>query len=411
MSSNFVLVQFGNQTRKIQGDPRRKKFNTLKRQIQDKFEIDADIDVQVFDRDNNQYFYIDSSEYGEVRNGGKIKVTKVKGSGGRGNKGTPKKAPRGSPMKPPGVPPPTKEDDALRTAWRKGSRVEIYSEKERRWIGGDITRIYNDREGEWLVIRFQAVSGNQPAKSKEIQRFSNYVRPVQSKRARKQRQDSPQREKKERKESPKREKRAPKVVKVTTQSKYKRQKRVPNKDEPVENQVEFRGNNGHIKQQIDRACMLLRGPKAVPEEEVKVDGAEEDEKEKPRGPWQPSQKWEVVHLVGNGRAMGHVVSAAEIIKRIVPGLHQEIKMETTTIVDVYEPTESGLKNVEVSRSVSGIRLILSRNAKDVDSAAAGYQVPTKHDDSFGQIEYKYPDEVKQRRNKKGKRRNNNGGAK
>lgn len=90
---------------------------------------------------------------------------------------------------------------------------------------------------------------------------------------------------------------------------------------------------------------------------------------------------------------------------------QSCRLSICPLFAVYEPTESGLKDVEVSRSVSGIRLTLSCGAKDVDSAAAGYQEPTQHDDSFGQIEYKYPDEVKQRRNKKGKRRNNNGGAK
>ena len=302
------------------------------RQIQDKFEIDADVEIQVFDRENNQYFHIDASEVREIRNGGKIKVTKMKG--GRGGGSAPKKA-KGSPMKPPGVPPPTKEDDAKRSAWRKGSRVEIYSESERKWIKGEIVRIYNDREGEWLVIRYSA------ARTKEIQRFSNYVRPVQppkkAKKARdgrdtKKERDSPKKEGKKKEREP----RAPKVVKVTTQSKYKRQKRVPAKEERPENVVEFKGNNGHIKQHIDRACMLLRGPRAVPEEEVKADAAEEvkaDGDEKQKGPWQPAQKWDAVHLVGSGRAMAHVVSAAEIVKRIVPGLHQQTQMETNTIVD------------------------------------------------------------------------------
>lgn len=295
--------------------------------------------------------------------------------------------------------------------------MEIYSESERKWIKGEIVRIYNDREGEWLVIRYSA------ARTKEIQRFSNYVRPVQPpKKAKKARDGRDGRDtKKERGDSPKkegkkkeREPRAPKVVKVTTQSKYKRQKRVPAKEERPENVVEFKGNNGHIKQHIDRACMLLRGPRAVPEEEVKADAAEEvkaDGDEKQKGPWQPAQKWDAVHLVGSGRAMAHVVSAAEIVKRIVPGLHQQTQMETNTIVDVYEPTEAGLKNVEVSRSISGIRLTLARHQKDVDSASAGYQEPEEHEDGFGAIEYKYPDEVKPKRAKKGKRRNNNAGAK
>merc|ERR1712073_95116 len=116
----------------------------------------------------------------------------------------------------------------------------------------------------------------------------------------------------------------PKVVKVTTQSKYKKVKRAPPKDDTPENVVEFKGNNAHIKQYIDRACLLLRGPKEVPEEEVKADEDEKEEKMESTG---PSKKYEVVHLYGVGRAMALVVSAAEIVKRIVPGLHQETKVE------------------------------------------------------------------------------------
>merc|ERR550532_3931623 len=97
--------------------------------------------------------------------------------------------------------------------------------------------------------------------------------------------------------------------------------------------------------------------------------------------------------------MSLVVSAAEIVKRIVPGLHQETKMEVQEIVDVYEPTESGLKNVEVSRSITGIRVTLAVHEKDVDSASSGFQAPEVHEDGFGVIEYEYPDEKKAKKSK------------
>jgi len=171
--------------------------------------------------------------------------------------------------------------------------------------------------------------------------------------------------------------------------------------EGPENVVEFRGNSQRIKQFIDRACLLLRGPKEMPEEEVKAAADEDDEKEK-KAPF-PTQKWDVVHLHGTGRAMGSVVSAAEIIKRIVPGLHQMTETVVETMVDVYEPTEVGLKNVEVERSVSGIRVTLAVHEKDVDTASAGYQEPEEYKDGFGKIEYKYPDEKRQRKKKKPRR--------
>jgi len=299
-------------------------------------------------------------------------------------------------MKPPGVPPPTKEDDEKRARWRKGSKVEIYSESDRQWIVGNIIKVYMDSEGEWLVIRYAA------ARTKEIQRFSNYIRPIQ---AAKKKQKKERTEKK--KETPKKEKKepkAPKVVKVTTQSKYKRMKRVPTKEETPENVVEFKGNsnNTHIKQYIDRACMLLRGPKEMPEEEVKADDDEKKEKEKDS--MTPSKKYDVVHLYGVGRAMANVVSAAEFVKRIVPGLYQETKMEVQEIVDVYEPTEAGLKNVEVSRSITGIRVTLAVHQKDVNSASCGFQEPEVHEDGFGLIEYEYPDEKKMSKRAKNKAR-------
>jgi len=392
MSKNFVLVQYGNQTRKIQGDPTRKKYNTLVRQIQDKFDIDHEVNIQVYDRVNQQYFAIDKNEIREIQNGGKIKVTR---KGNKKSQGGGKK--KGSPLKPPGVPPPTEEDDAKRVAWRKNTKVEIYSETALKWMPGQIQQIYNDNEGEWLVIRYTKAKGG--VSTKEIQRFSNYIRPVQERKRKK--KETQNGDRKKQKESPKKERkepRQPKPVKVTTQSKYRKVKAPLSKEDGPENVVEFKGN-GRIKQFIDRTCILLRGPREAPHEEVK--SADDDEKVDES---QPSKKWDVVHLTGVGRAMSSVVAAAEIVKRIVPGLHQETKMEVKEMVDVYEPTEAGLKNVEVSRSMTAIRVTLSVTGQEVNSSAAGYQAPEQYEDGFGAIEYEYPDEKKARRAARNSRR-------
>jgi len=403
---SYVLVQYQNQTRKLPGDPSRKKYGTLVKQICDKFAIEHEIEIQVFDRENDQYFSIDHTEVREIANHGKIKVIRARKNG-------PSRKKKGSPMKPPGVPPQSREDDQKRTAWKKGAAVEIFSEGEKKWMGGDIVDIYNDREGEWLVIRY---AGN---RSKEIQRFSNYVRPKENRRGRQSGDARNQRDSKqrgggdERKNQKPREPKPPKVTKVTTQSKYKRKDRVP-PPEPPENVVEFKGtggSGGRIKQYIDRAALLLRGPKEVPEEELKTepagdaDSAEEKASAKKKAPkhFTPTKKWDVVHLCGGGRAMANVVAAAEIIKRIVPGLHQQTQMETNELVDVYTPTEAGLKDVSVSRSMTAIRVTLSATAQGVEASAVGYQEPEDLEKAFpGAIDYQYPDEKKKGRAPRGR---------
>jgi len=62
--------------------------------------------------------------------------------------------------------------------------------------------------------------------------------------------------------------------------------------------------------------------------------------------------------------------------------------------------EVGLKNVEVERNVSGIRVTLAVHQKDVDTSSAGYQEPEQYEDGFGKIEYQYPDEKRQRKKRK-----------
>merc|ERR1712228_997257 len=59
-----------------------------------------------------------------------------------------------------------------RNQWRKGSVVEMYSEKAKKWMKGEVLDIFNDREGEWLVVKAGYRTG-------EIQRFSNFIRVAQ----------------------------------------------------------------------------------------------------------------------------------------------------------------------------------------------------------------------------------------
>mmetsp|Transcript_1977 Transcript_1977/g.2807 ORF Transcript_1977/g.2807 Transcript_1977/m.2807 type:complete len:337 (-) Transcript_1977:164-1174(-) len=74
-----------------------------------------------------------------------------------------------------------------------------------------------------------------------------------------------------------------------------------------------------------------------------------------------------------GQAINTTVTAAEVVKRLVPGLHQITKISSSEITDVYEPEVEGLKTVTVKRRVSSIEIILSKDPLDVSDI--GYQAP------------------------------------
>jgi len=80
-----------------------------------------------------------------------------------------------------------------------------------------------------------------------------------------------------------------------------------------------------------------------------------------------------IQLKAMGRAMSKAVTVAEIVKRRVANLHQTTEISSNTIVDLYEPLEEGLKQVEVTRRVSAITVTLSKDP--LDSNNAGYQPP------------------------------------
>merc|ERR1712130_255995 len=193
--------------------------------------------------------------------------------------------------------------------------------------------------------------------------------------------------------------------KVTTQSKYRKKEKVGQAQSLEENEILIKGNSQHIKKYIDRACMLLRGSDAGHPRPSK-----DDEKTAT-----PSKKYDVIHLIGSGRAMGPVVSTAEIVKRIIGGLYQQTLLHSVAVNDVWVPLESGLKEVETTRPMAELRITLAVNEKDIDKASKGYQEPIGTEDFASSIEYHYDEASGDDDDKKGKgakgNKNNKGNKK
>eukprot|EP00923_Selenidium_pygospionis_P031269 GHVN01055460.1.p1 GENE.GHVN01055460.1~~GHVN01055460.1.p1 ORF type:complete len:373 (-),score=66.81 GHVN01055460.1:465-1583(-) len=84
-----------------------------------------------------------------------------------------------------------------------------------------------------------------------------------------------------------------------------------------------------------------------------------------------------VVIKATGNAIARAVSLAEVLKRRIPGLHQETTCGSTTITDVYEPLEGteGLEKVTQQRMVSSIELLLTKEVSEVNLSAPGYQEP------------------------------------
>ncbi|KAL0456821.1 UNVERIFIED_CONTAM: Ribonuclease P protein subunit p25-like protein [Sesamum latifolium] len=79
-------------------------------------------------------------------------------------------------------------------------------------------------------------------------------------------------------------------------------------------------------------------------------------------------------LKAMGQAISKAVAIAEIIKKRIPGLHQNISTSSTTITDAYEPIEEGLNPLEMKRQVSLIAITLS--TIELNKNSPGYQAPT-----------------------------------
>lgn len=69
----------------------------------------------------------------------------------------------------------------------------------------------------------------------------------------------------------------------------------------------------------------------------------------------------------------HALAAAEIIKRRIPGLHQNNKITSISIQDTWEPIEQGLDSISIIRHVSVICITLS--TLPLSTSSPGYQPP------------------------------------
>jgi len=91
----------------------------------------------------------------------------------------------------------------------------------------------------------------------------------------------------------------------------------------------------------------------------------------------PNKQAAEIVLKAMGRAINKTVTIAEIIKRRVPGLHQNTQIDSTEITDVWEPLEEGLHRLENVRHVSSIQVTLS--TQPLDQSLPGYQPPIPAD--------------------------------
>uniref|UniRef100_A0A5B7ATY0 DNA/RNA-binding protein Alba-like domain-containing protein n=1 Tax=Davidia involucrata TaxID=16924 RepID=A0A5B7ATY0_DAVIN len=79
-------------------------------------------------------------------------------------------------------------------------------------------------------------------------------------------------------------------------------------------------------------------------------------------------------LKAMGQAISKTVAIAEIIKKRIPGLYQEVSISSTSITDVWEPIEEGLVPLEMTRQVSLITITLSTT--ELNKNSPGYQAPS-----------------------------------
>ncbi|KAL8139116.1 hypothetical protein V2J09_005117 [Rumex salicifolius] len=102
---------------------------------------------------------------------------------------------------------------------------------------------------------------------------------------------------------------------------------------------------------------------------------------------QDKQEKEIV-LKAMGQAISKTVAIAEIIKKRIPRLHQDIVISSVSITDVWEPIEEGLVPLETTRQVSMISITLSPT--ELNKNSPGYQAPTNVDQSKQQYQQLQP---------------------
>jgi DNA-binding protein len=82
-------------------------------------------------------------------------------------------------------------------------------------------------------------------------------------------------------------------------------------------------------------------------------------------------------LKGLGNAITNTVTTAEIIKRRIPGLHQNTQTSSVHKNYNWEPLEDGLQPLETTRHVSMITITLSKI--QLSTSSPGYQAPPHAD--------------------------------
>eukprot|EP01084_Bolivina_argentea_P237039 398472_1 len=66
-----------------------------------------------------------------------------------------------------------------RKKWGNNSEVQIYSDSQKKWYNGKIKNVTNDDEGEWLEVEY-SVNDKDAAKTKQVQRGSDYIKPIEN---------------------------------------------------------------------------------------------------------------------------------------------------------------------------------------------------------------------------------------
>ncbi|PRP81197.1 hypothetical protein PROFUN_02031 [Planoprotostelium fungivorum] len=132
----------------------------------------------------------------------------------------------------------------------------------------------------------------------------------------------------------------------STTEKYVRLNKIKTDTQAIKNEIRVT-SQGKTRNYISYASALLTGADDEPQHEQVI-------------------------LKAMGRAINKAVSVAEILKRRVP-LHQVTTIDSSNIVDVWEPIEEGLDRIETTRHVSSITIVLSTQPLDVNEP--GYQPP------------------------------------
>eukprot|EP01084_Bolivina_argentea_P204655 349523_1 len=65
-------------------------------------------------------------------------------------------------------------NECIRQDWKPGSLVQIFSNRQNRWVFGRITQIFNDEEGEWIEVHYYRYR----SMIKQVKRFDGSIRSV-----------------------------------------------------------------------------------------------------------------------------------------------------------------------------------------------------------------------------------------